>query len=352
MNDDLRDNLIYVITPYITSKDDMENIKMKIDILLSKYSIAEKSTEVVPYSGDVNEKILKKFLYSKMAKGCSLRTIDYYRDTIQHFFLLINKLYMDVTADDVRLYMAIRVQRDRISKRTANNERRNLSSFYGWLQKEEILLKNPMAKVDPVKETRENKKAFSAMEMETIRAACQTSRERAIVEMLFSTWCRISELVSIKIADIHDGKCTVHGKGDKMRDVYLNARALIAVQAYLNERKDKNPYLFAGAADGFIKKGVKGRASEWYKTPSYVSDTNPLNMSSAESIVRKIGATAGIKNVHPHRFRRTGATMALRSGMPLIQVSKLLGHESIDTTQIYLDISDTELEEAHEKYVI
>lgn len=249
--------------------------------------------------------------------------------------------------------MAIRSQRDKVSKVTINNERRCLSSFFSWLQTEEILLKNPMAKVERVKVTREKKKAFSLMELEKIRAACRTARERAIVETLISTWCRVSELTGIRISDIHDGTCTVHGKGDKVRDVYLNARSVLALETYMKERSDGNPYLFPGAVEGYIQASKGGRcAADWYKDPGLVSETAPLDKGSIESIVRRIGKISGVDHVHPHRFRRTGATMALRAGMPLIQVSKLLGHESIETTQIYLDISDAELEAAHEKYVI
>ena len=350
-NDFLRDELTRIVTPYI-DKDNLENVKMLFDVALSKYQISKKSTEIIPYNGDVNDQILKKFLYAKIARGCSPRTIRYYGNVVKKALRDIGKPYSSVTADDIRLYIAIRVQRDKVTKTTVNNERRCLSAFYGWLQKEEICLKNPMAKVEKIKVTREKKKAFTVMELEKIRAACRDARERAVVEALSSTWCRVSELIGIRIADIHDGKCAVHGKGDKIRDVYLNARAQLAVQTYLNERSDSNPYLFPGAVDGYIGICEKGKGRAWYKNRDLVSADKPVDKGAIESMVRKLGRIAGVSNVHPHRFRRTGATMALRAGMPLVQVSKLLGHESIETTQIYLDISEKELEEAHEKYVI
>lgn len=350
-NEFLRDELINVVVPYL-DQDNLENVKMLFNVILSRYQISKKSTEIIPYDGDVNEGILKKFLCAKIAQGCSRKTIHYYGTTVKKALQDMGKPYTDVTADDVRLYIAIRVQRDKITKVTANNERRALSSFYGWLQKEEILLKNPMAKVEKVKETREKKKAFTVMELERIRAACKNSRERAVVEVLSSTWCRVSELVGIKTADIHDGKCAVHGKGDKTRDVYLNARAQLAVQAYLADRSDSNPYLFPGAEPDYTLKRGRGKCTDWYKNSKFVSPEKPIDKGSIESMIRKLGRIAGVEKAHPHRFRRTGATMALRAGMPLVQVSKLLGHESIETTQIYLDISEKELEEAHEKYVI
>lgn len=351
MNDEFRDRLFSVISVYIQG-DELEAAKMQIDILCNDFDISKTEHEIVPYEGDINDLIIKKFVCAKIAKGCSQRTVKYYADTVRQFFKRVGKIYNDVTPDDVRVYLAVRVYRDHISKTTANNERRNISSFYTWLQKEEILLKNPMSKIERIKATKEKKKAFTVMELEKIRAACRNAREHALIEMLSSTWCRLSELAGIQINDIHNGKCAVHGKGDKIRDVYLNARAQLAVQAYLNERSDDNPYLFPGAADGYIGRHKKGKGTDWYKNPNLVSPDKPIDKGSIESVVRTLGRISGVSNVHPHRFRRTGATMALRAGMPIIQVSKLLGHESIETTQIYLDITDEELEMAHEKYVV
>ena len=157
----------------------------------------------------------------------------------------------------------------------------------------------------------------------------------------------------MRISEISGTKITVQGKGDKERDVYLSPKAQLALQTFLNERSDDNPYVFprakyAGDIQKFTKRGRK--KSEWWKEPELVGSGH-RDASTIESTIRRIGKDAGVPNAHPHRFRRTGATMALRSGMPLLTVSKLLGHENIGTTQIYLDISDKELEQAHEKWV-
>lgn len=354
MSEDFFNKLIMIVHPYI-SEDDLQKVQMQIQVLLHDYTISKSENAIEPYRGNINERVLLSFLESKLAKGCSKRTILFYRQTIVAFFSFVEKPFNEVTADDIRFYLAKRVVKDEVSKTTANNERRNLSSFYTWLQKEEILLKNPMAKVERIKVTRNKKKAFSLMELELIRNACKTNRERAIIEILISTWCRVSELIGIKTSDIHDGKCTVHGKGDKYRDVYLNARAQMAIQSYMEERNDTNPFLFpksrmniATDSDDLMRKA----GGQWYLNPELVSADAHTNDSTIEGICRKIGKRAGVENVHPHRFRRTGATMALRQGMPVMLVSKILGHESIETTQIYLDISDSELEEAHRKYVV
>lgn len=352
----LEDDLVVALMPYI-EQDRVQDAKLAIAMAVSQYDIAKAETALVPYDGDINEVILKRFLAAKMAQGLSARTITYYRDSITMSLQIIGKPYMDVTADDIRLYLAKRIHVNRVSKTTANNERRNLSAFYGWLQKEEILVRNPMQKVDAVKENKKPKMAFTQMDLEKLRSSCRSPRESAIVEMLISTWCRVSELVQIRIDDIMGDKLIVHGKGGKDREVYMTPKAVLTVNAYLKTRKDNNPYLFprarcAGDMKAFAA-GVRRRQENlWYENPKLVDSARHMGADSVEQLIQKIGKRAGVTNAHPHRFRRTGATMALRNGMPIIQVSKMLGHENIGTTQIYLDISPEELEQAHKRYVL
>ena len=358
MKQKLTEELINITLPYIDRRH-IDDIKMKVTMALAKYSIDEEHTDLIVYEGDVNENMLKRFLMAKAAAGCSPRTLQYYKSSIKFFLERISKPYSDVSADDIRLFLATRTQIDRVSKTTANNERRCVSSFYGWLQKEEILLKNPMAKVDAIKVTKKRKPAFTQMDIEKMRYACKNSLQTALLEVLLSTWARVSEVSQIKLSeiDLEKGTVLVHGKGDKDRMTYLNAKAKLAVANYLDDRDDNNPYLFPKCAyAGNVKRmssGIPRRVQGlWYMKPKFVSSDEHREKSSIESDIRRIGKRAGVENAHPHRFRRTGATMALRNGMPLITVSKLLGHENIGTTQIYLDISDKELEQAHEKWVI
>lgn len=355
MKDQLENDLIVMLTPYLKGLAP-QDLRLRLDIILKDYEVTKASNELTVYQGDVNDIALKRFLAAKIAQGCSRRTISYYKNSITLTLEKIGKAYTDITADDIRLYLAMRIYQDHVSKTTTNNERRNLSAFYGWLQKEEILLKNPMLKVDAVKITKTRKKAFDQMELEKLRDKCKSRRETAILEVLISTWARVSEIVQIRIDDINGNHLTVHGKGAKDREVYLNARAILAINNYLSERSDSNPYLFPRAKyAGDVKAMSKGKRRtaecQWYTDPKLVDDYKHMDAGSLESIARSLGKRAEVTGVHPHRFRRTGATMALRNGMPLIQVSKLLGHENIGTTQIYLDISDEELEQAHKKYV-
>ena len=345
--------LICSLTPYIENRD-ISDARMNMMLVLSKYDIRKAETDIIPYQGDVNEEIIRRFVMAKAASGRSKRTVQFYADTLKRTLERIGKPYTQVTANDVRLYMAWRINKDHVSKTTANNERRNLSAFYTWLQKEEILLKNPMAKVEVIKQTKKKKKAFTNMELEKMRFACEDEMDRALIEILISTWCRISEVAEIKISDIDGNKINVHGKGDKYRDVYLTAKAQLAINAYLERRSDNLPLLFPKGKNisSMRSKGIKKEElHNWWTYPENMQD-GKRDIGSLESRVRKIGNRAGVENAHPHRFRRTGATMALRAGMPLMEVSQILGHESVGTTQIYLDIDNQQLESTHGKYVI
>lgn len=353
----MREELITKIINMLSKYDiPAQDLRLDLDIVLADFEITSRCTELMIPDEDVNEAMLRRFLAAKLASGRTERTLEYYRNTMRAFFQKVEKNFDQITSDDIRLYIALRIKKDGVSKVTANNERRNVSAFYQWLQKEEILLRNPMAKVEGIKLQKTKKKAFEEIEMEKIRDACRTNRERAIIEVLSSTWCRVSEIAQIKLSEIHDDEILVHGKGEKDRIVYLNAKAKLALEKYLNERKDNNPYLFAragfaGDVAAMSKNRKRKDQCKWYLDPEMVDTDKNMERSTIESVVRKIGKRAGVENVHPHRFRRTGATYALAQGMPLITVSKLLGHADIGVTQVYLDISDKDLEEAHRKYV-
>lgn len=331
----------------------LQDIRLKLSIILNDYEIESRCTEIAIVDEDKNRMAIQKFLAAKLAAGRTPRTIEGYKQYLTWILNAINKSFDEITADDIRYYMALRIQRDGVSKVSVNNERRALSSFYTWLQREEILLRNPMAKVDMIKVQQKKKKAFEEIDIERLRDACRTEREKALVELLLSTWCRVSEVAQIRIDEINDGEILIHGKGQKDRVVYLNAKAKLALEKYLAQRKDLNPYLFARAkfAANDQERGQMRGNSYWYKDVKLVAEDGHTDSSSIEHIIRKLGNRANVKNTHPHRFRRTGATYALRQGMPLTTVSKLLGHANISVTQIYLDISDAELEEAHRKYV-
>lgn len=328
MTDELVGELMIALAGYGIDDD---SIRQKIIIVCSNYEIQKKETELSIYTcEDYNMEILKRYLISKTVKGLTDRTLKYYRTQLIYILDRVQKPIDSITADDLKLYLAKRQINDKVSSRSVGNEWRILSAFFGWLHREEIITKNPMFKVERPKERKVKKKAFTNMECERIRNGCKQLRDRAIVEVLLSTWCRVSEVEQMDINDIEGDEITVIGKGKKERTVYLNSKAQLAIQNYLESRVDDKPYLFC----------------------SYDKPYERLGTSSIEKMLRELGRELKIDNVHPHRFRRTGATLALRGGMPIEKVSYLLGHESIETTQIYLDTNEDEAKAAHKKYVV
>lgn len=307
-----------------------ESINAKLVLILNNYEIVERETEIVLYDNlNYNYHIIDEFLVSKTVEGCLPKTLNQYRMQLRKMFAIIDKPINTISSDDLKLYIATRQIRDNVSSKTVSNEWHILSSFFSWMTAEEKIVRNPMLKLTAPKIRKQKKKAFTQMECEMIRNSCESLREKALVEVMLSTWCRVSELVGMNISDINGKKIIVTGKGDKQRTVYLNDKAILAINNYLESRTDRNDALFVGC---------KG-------------DYKRLTKEGIEIIVGKIGKRARVDNVHPHRFRRTGATFALRSGMRIETVSYLLGHESIKTTQIYLDMDENEAEMAHIKYV-
>lgn len=297
-----------------------------------EYDIVKKETALVVYEGDKNAQMIKKFIITKQVNGLSKNTLFYYKSVLECFNRRTNNKPFDrITTDDLIIYFAQRDMRDKVNYKTRDNERRVLSTFFEWGVDNELFQKNPIRKLPRFKGLKEKKKAFTEMDIEKIREACKDNRERMIIEVLLSTGCRASELIQIKLSDISNNKVLVHGKGAKDRYVYLNARARRAIELHLESRKCVSEYLVESQ-----NKRTTG---------------NQLLRSGLEVIVRRIGEEADVPNTHPHRFRRTCATWALRRGMPLEQVSMMLGHESLETTQIYLDLNERDLELSHEKYV-
>lgn len=330
------------------SAEQIGDIKKILDVVFTDYDIGRIQTSLARYEGDVCEQMLKRFVLSKKVEGLSDRSLKYYYETMKNVCSEVNKPFQDWTADDIRKYLALRQIRDKVSDATRDNERRNISAFFLWATKEEILPKNIMLKIPKIKCQKKSKKAFSEMEVERIRNyASVDERLTVIIEVLLSTGCRVSELVGMKIDDIEGNTVIVHGKGNKDRTVYLNAKAQLAIEQYMKKRSDNNPYLLPKRINELKK--LRGR-KDWWTIAENVSEKEHMDLGSVECNIRVIGRKVGVK-AHPHKFRRTCATMALKKGMPLTHVSKMLGHEQINTTQIYLDLTDEELESMHKKYV-
>jgi len=359
MKEKLRNELIMAAQSSMDD-DELDEFKDKLVMILNQYDISVMETHLAIRDEDVNRDLVFRFITAKAASGLSERTLKYYSKEIPKALERMGRTATEVTPDDIRIWMVTRIRKDQVSTVTAGNEFRCMSSFFQWMQKEDLIYKNPFNKVEHPKKMKSKKKKFTDLEIERLRGACRTERETAIVEMLLSTWCRISELVNIKITDIEEDRITVLGKGNKERTVYLNAKAQYALQRYIATRSDINPYVFPrmkGSDNGNHLKELNFKGvpiadlKYWYKDPENVDKDGHSDKGTIEGIIREMGNRAGVEKAHPHRFRRTGATKALENGMPILTVSKILGHESVGTTQIYLDVSEDNIEHEHRKFV-
>lgn len=319
----------------------VEQVNQIVDIIslaLVRYDVEPKSFALVEYKGDDLE-LLQKFFVVKATEGLTQRTLRYYKTILDKALKNINKHIKDITTNDVRAYI-VSLKIRGCSERTQNNERRVLSSFFNFLLAEGEITFNPMLRVNKIKESKKLKKPLSEVELETLRMHAKNLRDRAIIEFLYSTGCRVSEMCSLdlKDVDLERGEVVVFGKGKKYRTAYLTPRCVLYLKEYLNKRKDNLPYLFTNLSPEYLKRHKHipiGR----------------LRVSLVEQMLRKLGRKLGIEDVHPHRFRRTCATMALHRGMPIDQVRLMLGHENLQTTTIYAEESSEVVKQSHQKYL-
>ena len=349
MKDELISKIIIALSDVV--KIDTGELKSRLYIAAQGYNVSLETTEIVVREENKNEWLFKKFIMTKTVQGLTERTLRLYTIEIPKILGFFGLPVEEITSDDILYYLAIRECKDKCTKVTCKNELKYLSSFLGYLFVEGFIPTNPIRKIGPIKIEKKKMKAFTDIEVAKIRQGCKNSKERAIIELFFSTGCRVSELANIKKTDIEVNKVTVKGKGNKERIVYLNATAILAVEAYIKDLPElKNPYLFPkmNMTTG-MKKGIR-RGDGYLIAENY--EEGHMDKASIEHLVRRLGKRVEVSGVHPHRFRRTCATMALKRGMPIEQVSKMLGHEQLTTTQIYLDLNERDLELAHEKYVM
>ena len=278
-----------------------------------------------------NEEFLKMFLDAKRIEGCSDRTINYYRVTIEHLLCNIDTAVRKVTTEEIREYLADYQKRNNCTNVTIDNVRRNISSFFSWLEEEDYILKSPMKRIHKIKTKVVVKNVISDEGIEKLRDNCRELRDLAIIDLLYSTGIRVGELVNLNIDDIDlDGReCVVYGKGDKERRVYFDAKAKVHLKSYIESRSDNNEALFV----------------------TLDSPHERLKISGVEIRLRQLGRRLNIDRVHPHKFRRTMATRAIDKGMPIEQVQKILGHSQIDTTMQYAMVNQTNVKTSHQKYM-
>ena len=313
-----------IIQEMLTELDNSQLIKLR-SILVIKLggSRLEKQKD--------NKEYLQDYLSAKEVEGCSEKTIDYYKSTILMLFDGLQKHIKKVTTEDLRAYLTEYQQKRNSSRVTIDNIRRIFSSFFSWLEDEDIIIKSPVRRIHKVKTANKVKETYSDEEIELLRDNANSIRDLALIDLLTSTGMRIGELVRLNISDVdfEERECVVLGKGNKQRIVYFDAKSKIHLKNYLKKRSDNNDALFVS-----IKKPYRRMA-----------------IGGIESRIKRLGDKLGIKKVHPHKFRRTLATNAIDRGMPIEQVQKLLGHERIDTTLHYAMVKQSNVKIGHRKYI-
>ena len=294
------------------SKELVSVVDMALTALFQKYDVSEACTDLA-VCDDSNEKIINTYIASMRLEGRSEKTLKQYYDALTKLLDEIPKSIKDIRTNDIRYHLAHYQATHKVSNATVNNKRKFLSAFFVWATREEIVEKNPMLKINSIKERYVTKKPFSDIELAKIRDALEDNREKALVEFLLSTGCRVSEVAGLKVGniDFRTGECVVLGKGNKERTVYLNNKSMYYLERYFGNFVDADRPLFMNS---------RGRG---------------MTKQNIEELMRIIGKRAGVSKVHPHRFRRTMATNAMKRGMPVQYIQVILGHSKLDTTMIY-----------------
>ena len=292
-----------------------------------RYEIVERKQQ----DDNLKRNYLELFLAAKRIEGCSDKSLKYYKATIERMVNAISKSVNHIETDDIRSYLIKYQEQNKSSKVTIDNIRRILSSFFSWLEEEDYILKSPVRRIHKVRTGSNIKETYSDEVMELMRDNCSELRDLAIIDMLASTGVRVGEMVLLNRTDVdfNERECIVFGKGNKARVVYFDARTKIHLQNYLKSRNDNNLALFVSL-----------------KAPH-----DRLQIGGVEARLRRLGKLLGIHKVHPHKFRRTLATMAIDKGMPIEQLQQLLGHKKIDTTLQYAMVKQSNVKISHQRYI-
>lgn len=330
MPKDYRTEFIRTVETTLINHFDPEQVNLISNVLaktLAEYEITDRCTSIEPYDGG-NERIIKQYAACLIVDGKSKNTVAQYVRTCRKLSETIGKPLTEMNAYDVRFFLAKEMERG-ISDQSRENQRANLSAFFQWMVNEEIIPKNPIAQIKPIKCHQEVKKAFSDIEIDALRSACRSLKERALIEFLLSTGARVSEVAEMQVQDVNIETLSVHilhGKGDKERITYTTAVGMKHLLAYIHSRKETGDALF------------------------YSKNHEPIRTSGIRFVLNNVAKRAGVSNVHPHRFRRTFATNLSKRGMAVQEIQKLMGHANINTTLVYIATDDSMVQASYKKY--
>lgn len=326
----MKENLIKdVLQEMLKYLNNVQSTKLQevLHNTFTRYEVVESKQQ----DDNLERNYLELFLAAKRIEGCSDKSLKYYKATIERMLNAISKIVNHIETDDIRNYLIKYQEQNKSSKVTIDNIRRILSSFFSWLEEEDYILKSPVRRIHKVRTGSNIKETYSDEVMELMRDNCSELRDLAIIDMLASTGVRVGEMVLLNRTDVdfNERECIVFGKGNKARVVYFDARTKIHLQNYLKSRSDNNLALFVSL-----------------KAPH-----NRLQIGGVEARLRRLGKLLGIHKVHPHKFRRTLATMAIDKGMPIEQLQQLLGHKKIDTTLQYAMVKQSNVKISHQRYI-
>lgn len=325
MKEQIINNIITIMKASLNNLQMMQ-LKQALLLYLPDDSISsQKSCELD------NNQLLRQFVNAKRVEGCSEKTIKYYETTIRKMLMKIGKNALRINTDNIRTYLSDYRKATKCSRANIDNLRRIASSFFAWMENEDIIMKSPVRRIHKIKSERQVKETYSDETLVALRDGCTCLRDLAMIDLLTSTGIRVSELVHLNKTDIdfEERECIVFGKGSKERPVYFDARTKVHLKNYLNSRSDDNPALFVSLQRPYAR----------------------LEISGVEIRVRELGRKLCIGRVHPHKFRRTLATKAIDKGMPVEQVQKLLGHSKIETTMEYAMVDQNNVKTSHKKYL-
>ena len=327
MKQELTTEVIQLMLPYLDNAQ-LDQLRLVMEQALFHYEV--RCAEAKAHADDSNE-LLSKFIAAKRIEGCSEKTLKYYQTTIGAMVSSLGKSVRRILTEDLRTYLTEYQSRNQSSKVTIDNIRRILSSFFSWLEDEDYIVKSPVRRIHKVKTASSIKETYSDEDLEKMRDNCEELRDLAMIDMLASTGMRIGEMVLLNRDDINfaERECVAFGKGDKERIVYFDARAKLHLKEYLDSRTDENSALFVTLRPPYKR----------------------IHIGGIEHRLREMGKRLDIPKVHPHKFRRTLATMAIDKGMPIEQLQRLLGHQRIDTTLQYAMVKQSNVKSAHRKYI-
>jgi site-specific recombinase XerD len=308
----------------------LEELRMVLTYCLHDVEVMTKPVSELQECKE-NGGLLEVFVAAKRIEGCSEKSLRYYDTTIRRMLDFVDNPVREISTDDLRGYLADYQKERASSKVTIDNMRRIFSSFFGWLEDEDYILKSPVRRIHRIKTEKTIKDTFSDESLELLRDATDEIRDLAMIDLLASTGMRVGELVGLNREDVnfHERECVVFGKGGNERIVYFDARTKIHLLNYIDSRNDNSPALFVALSMPHQR----------------------LLIGGVETRIREIGKRAELQKVHPHKFRRTLATRAIDKGMPIEQVQRLLGHVKIDTTMHYAMVNQANVKNSHRKYI-